>query len=375
MPELRDRFRRVNRPWRILFVVYALALTTGTHWPALKLPASVPVSDKGLHMMAFGFLTIFLWRTQWIRSRWLVGILVAVWSMADEYSQGIPGLNRHVGWEDGLANLLGVITVLVWLWALRPLGGGSNRARLACLRFTFEEFFSRWTPWLTGLASLAICAVPGILIWRRFEADEKSIPVLGVLVGTVLMSGLLWARPWLDTLKAVVASRPCSACASSCAEVAPDESGHLACPSCGKSMHAGQWDHPAPPTLGVMASFSFWPAVAFIVVLAGGFTLIAASSVVYAVLLENRIGGVQPLRLAHTIGTLPASVTQIVDLTAYLVLVAVAVRIYRGALGRYYDQAVRCRKCGHDLRGTPTDGQGRGRCGECGAPFVRLGDA
>ena len=56
----------------------------------------------------------------------------------------------------------------------------------------------------------------------------------------------------------------------------------------------------------------------------------------------------------------------------YLLLFAIAVRLYRGGLARYYDQALKCRKCAHDLRGTPTDGRGRGRCGECGTPFTRV---
>jgi len=120
-----------------------------------------------------------------------------------------------------------------------------------------------------------------------------------------------------------------------------------------------------------MVSFSLWPAVIFVIVLVAGFGLIAASSIVYALLLQGRFGGIYPLRLAHTIGTLPKGVTTVVDLTAYLILFAIAVRLYRGGLARYYDQAVKCRKCGHDLRGTPTDDRGRGRCGECGTPFLR----
>ncbi|UCD74242.1 MAG: hypothetical protein JSV91_10675 [Phycisphaerales bacterium] len=372
MPEANARPRRVSRPWRIAFVTYALALTIGTHWPALELPPTVPISDKGLHLLAFAALAFLLWRTQWIESRWLVAIIAGLWSVLDEYSQGIPGLNRHVTWEDGLSNLLGVVVVLVWLWALRPIGGGPNRMRLACLRFAFEEFSSRRLTWLIGFMAGAACTVPVALVWKRFDADEKSIPVFIAVAAWMSLVTLLWVANWHSAFRNWIARKPCPVCTTSCAGISPDDSGQAQCPSCGELVHVSQWSQPATPSLRIMMSFSLWPAMIFIVVLVAGFGLIAASSIVYALLLERQVGGAHVLRVAHTIGTLPGSVTQVVDLTAYLVLFAVAVRVYRGALARYYDQALKCRKCGHDLRGTPTDDRGRGRCGECGVPFVRI---
>ena len=372
MSEANARFRRVSRPWRIAFVIYALALTVGTHWPALALPPTVPVSDKGLHLLAYAGLAFLLWRTQWIRSRWLVAIIAGLWSVLDEYSQGIPDLNRHVTWEDGLSNLLGVLLVLIWLWALRPIGGGPNHMRLACLRFAFEEFFSRWRPWLIGFLVGAVCAVPVVLVWGRFDAGEKSTPVFIAVAAWLSITTLWWVANWRVAFREWIVQKPCPACATSCSGVAPDESGQATCPSCGAMIHVAQWSQPAEPSLTIMVSFSLWPAVIFIIVLVAGFGLIAASSIVYALLLEGQFGGIYPMRLAHTIGTLPKGITQVVDLSAYLVLLAIAMRMYRGGLARYYDQALRCRKCGHDLRGTPTDDRGRGRCGECGTPFVRV---
>jgi hypothetical protein len=69
-------------------------------------------------------------------------------------------------------------------------------------------------------------------------------------------------------------------------------------------------------------------------------------------------------------GTRPELMSAI-DLAANLILFGVLVRVYRGGIARFYDRAVRCVNCGHDLRGTPTDDEGVGTCGECGTAFVR----
>jgi len=96
--------RRTTTLWRIAFVLYALALTVGTHWPNLTLSPEVPVSDKSIHFTAFGTLTILLWLTRWIRSRIVTGVIVMVWAAVDEVSQGLPGVHRTVSIYDLLAN-------------------------------------------------------------------------------------------------------------------------------------------------------------------------------------------------------------------------------------------------------------------------------
>jgi len=89
-------------------VLYALALVTATHWPKLELPA-LQGTDKTIHFVAFGMWTLFLWRTGWVRSRWLLMLIALVWSALDEWGQAIPVIHRHFSWLDMSANFGGVI--------------------------------------------------------------------------------------------------------------------------------------------------------------------------------------------------------------------------------------------------------------------------
>ncbi len=96
------------RVWRICFVLYALALTTGTHWPQLELPPEAPFSDKTVHLAAFGGLTILLWLTRWISRTWVLIAVVLAWAAIDESSQGLPGIHRTVSMIDFAANATGI---------------------------------------------------------------------------------------------------------------------------------------------------------------------------------------------------------------------------------------------------------------------------
>jgi hypothetical protein len=115
------------------------------------------------------------------------------------------------------------------------------------------------------------------------------------------------------------------------------------------------------------------PAVIGVVVLLAGFGLILATPLIYEQLIARGSSMRWVPRIAHMIGALPPELTSAIDLSAYLLLLAVVTRVYRAGLARWHDRAIRCRRCGHDLRGTPTmDGSdGIGRCGECGTLFVR----
>ena len=125
-----------------------------------------------------------------------------------------------------------------------------------------------------------------------------------------------------------------------------------------------------PPDTATQLGLILWPLLASALVIIAGFLALLVSSYVYGwAIRSGPVAGVAP-RIARFIGTLPPELTRTVDLTALLLLFAVAARVYRIRLARHYDQAILCRKCGHDLRGTPVDGS-VGRCGECGTPFVR----
>ena len=55
------RIRRVTFSWRAVFVMYALVLTTATHWPRLDLGPSGP-NDKLIHLFAFGLMPLLVGR-------------------------------------------------------------------------------------------------------------------------------------------------------------------------------------------------------------------------------------------------------------------------------------------------------------------------
>ena len=138
--------RRVERIWRVLFILYALAMTTGTHWPALAIGTS-PGPDKLIHVIAFGMLGFLLLQTGWFRRLGVATAVLFAWAALDEASQGIPIFRRDPSWHDLLANFTGVLMVVVGASALRPLGGPANRARLAVSRLATLCVFARPHNW------------------------------------------------------------------------------------------------------------------------------------------------------------------------------------------------------------------------------------
>jgi len=117
---------------RVIFVAYALALTTATHWPALTIGTETyPAPDKIIHMVAFGGLFVLLWRTRWVPRLWQAGLIVLVWAVVDEVSQSIEVLHRTFSAQDMVAGQLGVVTALAWYRALEPVEGTAKRARTA----------------------------------------------------------------------------------------------------------------------------------------------------------------------------------------------------------------------------------------------------
>jgi len=119
---------------RVVFVLYALALTTATHWPALDLDTgikTIPATDKIIHMIAFSGLFVLLWRTRWVPRIWQAALIVVVWAALDEVSQSIEVLQRTFSAQDMVAGQLGVVTTLAWYWALAPVEKTASRTRTA----------------------------------------------------------------------------------------------------------------------------------------------------------------------------------------------------------------------------------------------------
>lgn len=119
--------------WRRVALVYYLVLTTGTHWPKLRVgaPGPIPV-DKILHAIAFCGLAGLLMLTRLLERRaphpftprnvLRVTAVTLVLGALDEITQALPGQDRFPGWDDYFANCIGIaIAGLVALMVFRPV--------------------------------------------------------------------------------------------------------------------------------------------------------------------------------------------------------------------------------------------------------------
>jgi Zn finger protein HypA/HybF involved in hydrogenase expression len=364
--------RRVARPWRVAFVLYALALTVATHWPALALGTEAqPAPDKLLHMLVFAGLTVLLWRTRWVRSPLLVVVLVLVWAMVDELTQGLPILRRTSSWQDVVAGQLGVVLVAAWWWALAPVGEAPNRLRLAYQSFIVTDLCARWrTILLAVAAALAGAVVVGFLAWLVLRAagplyGNPGNVIVAVIVGGVAAAQVTMAALFGPRARELADHRPCFACGTSCREVVYEESGRGRCPSCGESVHRGQWARPMQLPMAAAlrgAGRAALTAVVLIAVAVGLYWIVLVLSMRWTVAKEL-LGAWQRLTLDMRLAF---------DAALVGLAVALAVRIYRQRQARLHDrQHLECRGCGHDLTGAPLD-HGLGTCPECGAGFARI---
>ncbi len=365
--------KRLARPWRIAFVLYASALTVATHWPHLDLtgPTGPEAPDKLLHLFAFGGLAFLLIQTRWLGRIWMAGIVTVMWTLLDEITQSLPVLERQTSLIDILAGQLGVVLVIVWMSALSPIGGVANRTRIAQQHFLLADLFRRSRTWIVVLSVALIgalimggsIALAMKFVFTRYGGEQLTnvlvVSVVGAFTGLyVSLPGLL-ARHAAQRLK----QRPCFGCSTSCDDVSFDDAGRGRCSRCDASVQLGQWDKPMqlPPTavrrVGV-------PAVAH----AGGLLVMGAALLLIVLQLSMSFRWAKSL--VRMWNDLPPDMQTAVDFTAIALIVACAVRLYRSRQAKLYDrQHERCRACEHDLRGTHIT-QGFGRCPECGTSFV-----
>ncbi len=105
---------------RVLLGVYLAIVLLLTLWPGLRLPETpVPRPDLIGHAGMFGLLTFLLVLarvggapTLGARNILVGGLIALVFATATEAAQGIPGVNRYSGWDDGAANALGVLAAV-----------------------------------------------------------------------------------------------------------------------------------------------------------------------------------------------------------------------------------------------------------------------
>jgi hypothetical protein len=372
------RTARVLRPWRIALVIYGLALTTATHWPRLRLSPEIPTSDKVIHMLAFAMLTLLLWRSAWLGPRWLAAIVALAWASIDEVSQGIPALRRTVSWHDLVANICGVISAMALLWAMRRIPNDSEYLRPSEVRarlfaFTFDEMFSRSKPWLIGgvVASVTVAIILGV---RPYLSSPQAVGTFGIIAFIVALHVLYFTYRFVffREYQRVLADMPCMKCGAPGSQARLNESDGVECGVCKADRNGTGVRPPSRVSYAAIARVSLFPAAIALGGLAVLFGMVLVLPHVYGWMLATPSGrGTMP-RLGQVLGRLPPSLTTVIDLTVYMLLIAVVIRAWRKRFAAYVDRAVRCRNCGHDLHGTPINERGKGHCGECGTPFNRF---
>jgi len=359
-----SRIGRIARPWRWAFVLYALAMTTGTHWPNLQFGPEMPATDKTIHLASFGALTALLFFTGWVRSRWLLVLIASAWACLDEWSQGMPGLNRTVSWMDLCVNILGVLVAGAWLWALGPVGLDASTRRRSDATIVLQEMFARPAAWIAmGIGAVA-GFIPMAIMWPHFDATGKLIPQgVGFAVASIT-TWMLWRRSWNRTVAAIMGGRLCVQCGRM--SPAPIHK----CAGCGAALPFFRAVRPDVPPRVMIGRLVTGPAILFIaslVVLFGG--LFLAVWVFNAMVASPGSTQHWALRITHLITTAPPEFTNAVDMAFYLLVFAAMVRMFRRGLSRWHDRAIRCAGCGYDLRATRQDEHGRGTCPECGKTF------
>ena len=359
-------------------MLYTLALTLGTHWPRLELPPTVPATDKSIHLVAFGGLTVLLWQTRWLKKLWVVSLIALAWSALDELTQGLPGLNRTVTGHDLIANALGIMVAMSWIWALRSRGvpGGANRLRMDRFHFVVEEMFADRRAWLAGIVGAIAAGVPLLAYWIAFSPNHETIrrAITIAIFGCAVVTYLGWMRLWRIKHGQAMRQQPCLTCGT------PARADDLRvpvplrnCRACGVSQPSTIWLNTSGPSLQRVLHMAMWPTLLTIAALVAGFVLIFLTPTLYEFLLGQGGSGAKIApRLVRFFGTVPNELMNVVDLAAHLLLFAIVTRIYRGSLAAFHDRASICMQCGHDLRATPVDARGMGRCGECGTVFARV---
>lgn len=112
----------------MLLVAYWIALVAATHYPSVPLPEQVSARDKVIHFAAFGALAFLLWQVlapHRTRSVWIAAAVLIPYAAVDEYTQRFVG--RYVDFADWIANVAGIVCVLVVVEVRRRRATGATR--------------------------------------------------------------------------------------------------------------------------------------------------------------------------------------------------------------------------------------------------------
>ena len=369
--------RRAARAWKIVFLAALCVIATATHWPNIHVGDPTRPPDKIIHFIAFGGLAALLWQTGWVKSR--VGLVLAGLGIAvvDELTQAIGIQGRQTSVEDVVAGALGVVVVVAGVWAFAPVGGIAAFLRQERRRVAEQFVFARLGPWLSLLSSavfgIAVMMPVSMLIDSRFpRPNPLQAGLVGAVLGAVLSSLIMLEALVRQTLRATADKPRCTSCGGDALEGA-------SCTHCGEAVDR--------------ALFIDWPEVGGMLFLRLaarplllGVGIVIAVAAVSMTIGALRLSYVWAARIDELVQGRAYGMTSVLDLTLVGVACTCAIRSFRKRCARRADSASEhCIACAHDLSRTPAstaqslrrDAAGVshscaiGRCGECGAEFVR----
>ncbi|MCA9303121.1 MAG: VanZ family protein [Phycisphaerales bacterium] len=120
--------------FRVVWILYALALLTATHWPGLAVPKG-PISrmDLVIHAIAFAGWTLLLFFTAWItpgcttrRIIW-TAVVAIIFAAFDELTQ--PLFTRTADWTDYAADSAGIVLMSLLLLAWTSVADRGKNTR------------------------------------------------------------------------------------------------------------------------------------------------------------------------------------------------------------------------------------------------------
>ncbi len=370
--------RRARAAWILVFAAALLAIAVATHWPNVRVGDPTRPPDKIIHFIAFGGLTALLWQVGWFKSRIAVAAAGFAIAIADELTQSLGIEGRQASVEDVIAGALGIVVVVLGLWAFAPVGGVAAMLRQQRRRVAEQFIFSRLGPWLSLVAAAGFGVVvmlpASILIDSRFpRPNPLQAALVGAVLGTLLSSLMMLEALVRRTLQATATQHRCTACGS-------DALAKADCTRCGAAVQSHL--------------FIEWPEVggSTFLRLAARPVLLGVGIVVSVTVVVLSLGALRlTFPLAGQVDALihgrAYGMTSVLDLTLVGVAAACAVRSFRARSAARADAASeRCIACAFDLSQTPVsddsfvgnDASGAahrcqvGRCGECGASFVRI---
>jgi hypothetical protein len=220
-----------------------------------------------------------------------------------------------------------------------------------------------------GLTSAALIAVGRILL-----SSPRAVGVFGLVVATIAAHALylLYRSLFFGCMREVLRDKPCLSCGGSVKWQARQGAMIATCASCGSEYADSDYLLPPRPSLRAVLRISLMPATVAMLGVLALFAVVLLIPSLYGWTIASGGGRSTMPRLAQILGRMPRETSSAIDLTIYALLIALVARLWRVRMAAHLDRAVRCMRCGHDLRGTPINERGEGHCGECGEAFVRM---